>query len=289
MYRVADLSGNRLDAWTESAREYDSFEKKWHFYGTVADAMIGRLDLEQGSRVLELACGTGACTVKLAGAARNGRVVALDYSEGMLGVARENAAEAGVSNVTFVLGDAGDIASLLAEQTFDFAVCNSAFWHFPEPDRVLAGLRALLTENGVFAFSLPSWVEGRGEARESLRANVRELLLKRGVGPEQIAAMAARRGRRMRDVAGLLGRFGFEATEFPFEFRVSQESREDWRRISVFSDSRRSWSFPELDAATQKELRDEVEAWRRANLPRDALESRWLIYTARRSAELPRP
>jgi ubiquinone/menaquinone biosynthesis C-methylase UbiE len=153
------LSHIRLDAWNDSARQYDAFEKRWNFYGAVADAMISQLQIKEDSRVLELACGTGACTLKLANIARSGKVVALDFSEGMLSVARENAAAAGASNVTFVHGDAGDVSRLLAGQKFDFAVCNSAFWHFPEPEKVLAGLRELLTESGEFA--QPAFLGGR--------------------------------------------------------------------------------------------------------------------------------
>ena len=70
------------DAWNNSARQYDSYEKKWHFYGSVADAMIRQLPIKEDSRVLELACGTGACTLKLAKIARTGKVVALDTLRG---------------------------------------------------------------------------------------------------------------------------------------------------------------------------------------------------------------
>ena len=133
----------RPETWGESAEQYDAFEKKWHFYGTVADALLHQLPLKSDSRVLELACGTGVCTLKAANLVPNGSVIALDFSRAMLATARKNAAAAGVSNVTFVQGDASQVSELLSGRRFDFVVCNSAFWHFPEPEKVLAGVREL--------------------------------------------------------------------------------------------------------------------------------------------------
>jgi SAM-dependent methyltransferase len=275
------LSHIRLDAWNDSARQYDAFEKRWNFYGAVADAMISQLQIKEDSRVLELACGTGACTLKLANIARSGKVVALDFSEGMLSVARENAAAAGASNVTFVHGDAGDVSRLLAGQKFDFAVCNSAFWHFPEPEKVLAGLRELLTESGEFALSLPSWGDGAGEARETFRAKVRDVLLKHGVTADQIDAASSRRTRERLDLPSLFSKNGFGVREVPFEFSVSQESRDDWRKILVFSERGQwAWPFTDLDPETQKAVRDELSEWRKTNFPRNPNVSRWRVYVA---------
>jgi ubiquinone/menaquinone biosynthesis C-methylase UbiE len=266
---------------TTYARQYDSYEKRWHFYGTVADAMIRQLSIKEDSRVLELACGTGACTLKLAKIARTGKVVTLDFSEGMLSVARENAAAARASNIVFVHGDAGDISRILAGQKFDFAVCNSAFWHFPEPEKVLTGLLGLLTESGEFALSLPSWVDGNSEVREAFRAKTREVLLKHGVANEEMEKVSAQRSRQRVDLPSLFSRCGFVAREIPFEFKVSHESRDEWRQILVFSDSGRwNWSFPGLDPATQKEVREELDEWRKTNFPHDSSTSRWRIFLA---------
>ncbi len=274
----------QLDEWNGSARQYDAYEKKWHFYGTVAEELIHQLQIKEDSRVLELACGTGVCTLKLAKIARRGNVVALDFSEEMMNVAKENAAAAKATNIVFIHGDAGDISQLLAGQKFDFAVCNSAFWHFPEPERVLAGLLGLLTESGEFAVSVPSWVDGNTEMRETFRVKVREVLLKHGVKPEDLKNNLAQRFRQRIDFPALFGRCGFAAREVPFEFKVSPESRGEWRQISAFSDrgGRWNWSFPNLDPATQKAVREELEEFRKANFPHDSTTSKWRIFVAHR-------
>lgn len=243
--------------------------------------MIRQLPIKEDSRVLELACGTGACTLKLAKIARTGKVVALDYSEGMLSVSRENVAAARASNIVFVHGDAGDISQILAGQKFDFAVCNSAFWHFSEPEKVLMGLLGLLTESGEFALSLPSWVYGNTAVREAFRAKAREVLLKHGVGPVEMEKISTQRSRHGVDLPALFSRCGFVTREIMFEFKVAQESRDEWRHILVFSDSGRwNWSFPGLDPATQDEVREELDEWRKVNFPRDSSTSRWRIFVA---------
>ena len=278
------MSGSRLEAWNGSAEQYDSFEKQWHFYGAVGEAIVRELPLREDSRVLELACGTGACTLSLAKVVRTGTVVALDYSEGMLAVARRNAAAEGASSVVFVHGDAADLGRLLAGKRFDLAVCNSAFWHFPEPEKVLRELRELLTEEGQFALSLPSWVGGSPERWEAFRAKVRELLEQHGVTHEQIEAATAPGPRLRVDLSELLGRCGFSVREVAFEMPVSRASRAAWRRISVFSDRGR-WlrNVPGLDPAVAAQVRKELDAWRRSRFPRDSRTSRWRILVARRA------
>jgi ubiquinone/menaquinone biosynthesis C-methylase UbiE len=267
--------------WDESAQQYDAFEKKWDFYGTVADAMVRQLAIRRDSKVLELACGTGSCTLKLARIAEMGKVVALDFSEGMLSVARTNAAEAGVANVVFIHGNAGDISQILAGDKFDFAVCNSAFWHFPDPKKVLEGLKVLLDELGEFALSLPTWVEGNEEMREAFRAKLKEVLLKRGLAPKDLN----QRNQQRVDLKTLLKDCGFEVREVPFKFKVSQESRHDWRQISVFStNERREWLSSEIDPSVREKVMKELEDWRRSKFPRDSSISSWRILVARKSS-----
>jgi ubiquinone/menaquinone biosynthesis C-methylase UbiE len=276
------LTRSRLEAWNDSAQQYDTFEKKWHFYGTVADAMIHQLTIRKDSRVLELACGTGACTLKLAKIVQTGKIVALDFSDGMLNVAKENLAVAGASNVFFIHGNASDISQLLAGEKFDFVICNSAFWHFPDPEKVLVGLRGLLTESGEFALSLPSWINGNDKVREAFRAKAMEVLLKHGLTSEEIEKIWAKRPRQRVDLLTILNRSGFVVREISFEFKVSLESRDAWRQIAIFSGNRRkSWFLPDLDPLTQKEVREELDEWRKVNFPWDSSIPRWQIFVAR--------
>jgi SAM-dependent methyltransferase len=98
--------------------------------------------------VLDLACGTGTLSAKLANVAAE--VVGLDASESMLAVARSRADCPGVD---FILGDMRefDIA-----RRFDFAVCASNAMNYvadgTELEQVLAAVARHLRPGGVFVF-----------------------------------------------------------------------------------------------------------------------------------------
>ncbi len=77
-------------------------------YGAATvEYLVDRFDLDGGSRVLDLGCGTGQIAVPIA--AHVGEVVGMDPNEAMLEYARERASEAGRENVTWVRGSDEDL------------------------------------------------------------------------------------------------------------------------------------------------------------------------------------
>jgi ubiquinone/menaquinone biosynthesis C-methylase UbiE len=270
-------------SWSESAREYDSFEKKWHFYATVAGELVRSLQLRPSSRVLELASGTGVCTSILAGLCPNGRVTGLDLSEEMVEVARQNVGVAGFSNVRFVCGDAQKLAATFGGESFDVAVCNSAFWHFPDGEAVLKGLRELLTGPGQFGMSLPSWRVGSPSKWVSYRGKIRELLLKHGADPESVERRFGESEARRKDISALLRNSGFTLVkDRAFQFEFPAEAREQWRSIPVFASlpTRRGQLFSNLDPSAAAKAQEELLEWRKQNLPNEQGVSRWRILVA---------
>ncbi|TNE87269.1 MAG: methyltransferase domain-containing protein [Deltaproteobacteria bacterium] len=75
--------------------------------GRLRVASVGRLSLREGDSVLDIGCGTGLNLPLLVEAVGpTGRVVGLDYSEGMLREARRRVESNGWGNVELVHGDA---------------------------------------------------------------------------------------------------------------------------------------------------------------------------------------
>src|SRR5690349_25086699 len=62
--------------------------------------------LQQGMSILDVGCGPGTITVDLAELVAPGRVVGIDSSPEVVEQARAHAAERGVTNVEFRVGDA---------------------------------------------------------------------------------------------------------------------------------------------------------------------------------------
>ncbi|WP_019008263.1 class I SAM-dependent methyltransferase [Deinococcus aquatilis] len=110
-------------AWSDDlARRPNGYTQTWNQWieGPDAQAQFDALVLEKaaGQRVLDCGCGDGQFTVHVAHTAR--QITGLDYSAGLLAHARHNAAQAGLSNVAFVLGHARQETPLQPE-TFDLA------------------------------------------------------------------------------------------------------------------------------------------------------------------------
>ena len=98
--------------------------------------------LPEGSRVIDMCCGSGNLACAIASRRPDARVWASDLTDACAALARRNAAHVGVSNVTVVQGDLfSGLAGL--EGSIDLIVCNPPYISHAK----LAGERAVLLEN----------------------------------------------------------------------------------------------------------------------------------------------
>ena len=97
--------------------------------------------------ILELGCGTGKNTVFLAQIA--GRVVALDFTEGMIAQARIKLTEQGARNVQFSIADLTQPLPCAGDQV-DLAVCNLVLEHIADLAPVFAEAYRVLADGGRF-------------------------------------------------------------------------------------------------------------------------------------------
>src|SRR5215469_13615771 len=111
------------------------------------------LMLQAGELVLDLACGTGTMARRMADA--GARVLAVDFSAGMLERARARSVAYG-DRIEFRQVDATDEQQLMAlgAGRFDAAVCNMAFMDMPTIQPALNALVRLLKPTGRFVFSV---------------------------------------------------------------------------------------------------------------------------------------
>jgi len=251
-------------------------KKGWHHYRNVAQGLLNLLELREDSRILELACGTGACTELLARFCNMGEIVAVDRSPAMIATAQDNVTSAEVTNVQFLVADASTLPLKQADKNdlkFDLAICNSAFWQFDNALRVLQDLQSLLKKEGEFGFSRPLWFSS-DEARDQFRKEVQEIYSKYGIAPNP-----NRSGRQPFNYRELLESAAFTVIrEETYEVEMSADARREWRAIPVFQRSidRR----PEISANLSSEMRQELqEAWRLA-FPEDSGKVRWRAIVA---------
>jgi SAM-dependent methyltransferase len=126
--------------WDRAAAHYEQF---WLRQLTpVHDAALAAAELAPGDQVLDVACGSGGVTVRIAAAvAPDGCVVATDLSPVMAAATAARAEQEGVGGiVTARCCDAEGLAPLTAtgdDGPFDVAVCNLGLMYVPDPIRAL--------------------------------------------------------------------------------------------------------------------------------------------------------
>ncbi len=101
----------------------------------------------EGSRVLEIGCGTGPVARRLATWPGVGEVVGVEPSPAL--VARANDLAAEIENVSFEVGDARELG--LEAASFDVAVFHTVLCHVPEPEVALAEAFRVLRPKGWLA------------------------------------------------------------------------------------------------------------------------------------------
>jgi SAM-dependent methyltransferase len=114
--------------------------------------LLARLGLTGGENVLEIGCGTGALTLPLAAAVGDhGRIVAVDISEPMLGVARQRVEERGLHNVNLLLGDAQVFE--FEPAAFDLATSRMGVMFFANPTAAFRNIGGALKPGGRLTFA----------------------------------------------------------------------------------------------------------------------------------------
>ena len=140
---------------TTTRQQWDAAADSWNAWGPTLETWLGpatelMLDLagvSAGSRVLDLAAGTGGQTLAAARrAGPTGAVLATDISAPILRHAQRTADEAGLHNVLTRVMDGEEIA--VAPGTFDAVISRLGLIYFPDKAGALAGVRRALAPGG---------------------------------------------------------------------------------------------------------------------------------------------
>lgn len=135
------------DIWAASADQYEIRGAGHRRLLLQAAAIVA------GEHVLDLGCGNGASTLEAARMAQPGKVVGIDLSTAMLANARARSAAEGLTNVTFVRGDAQ--VHDFEPESFDVIISNAGAMFFDDKVAAFTNLRRALRPGGRIA--LMAW------------------------------------------------------------------------------------------------------------------------------------
>jgi len=132
-----------------------------------AKPIIEQLHLKGSERILDIGCGDGKITKKLAALVPQGEVVGLDQSESMLDAAKKLIDETVSGRLSFVLGDA---TSFTLGRTFDVITSFTALHWVHDHASVIRNAAQHLDVGGRIYFMLPLHSENCAQFVETKRA-----------------------------------------------------------------------------------------------------------------------
>ena len=143
------------EAWNENAAFWDERMGEGNDFVELLiwPATERLLAPEPGERVLDIACGNGLTSRRLA--AMGAEVVAFDFAEEMIAQARQRTTRH-TDRIAYSVLDATDEAALLSlgQGQFDAALCNMALFDMAEIGPLMSALARLLRPGGRFVFSV---------------------------------------------------------------------------------------------------------------------------------------
>ncbi len=143
----------------------ESYQEHFGFLtAQAAKPLLDAVGTAQGTRLLEVACGTGH--VSAAARARGAIVVGIDFVAGMIAEARQRH-----PGMEFREGDAESLP--FTDESFDAVVCSFGVHHFGRPEKAMAEAYRVLVPGGRYAFTV--WFppeEGRVTLRQIVRTAI---------------------------------------------------------------------------------------------------------------------
>lgn len=151
--QLEQIREQQKETWNKFSpgwRKWDDFTME--FLKPMGEEIIRSLNLKDTDTVLDIAAGTGEPGLTIASIVKNGKVVITDLAEGMLEVARDNAAKKGITNYETVACDVCELP--FEDETFDAISCRFGFMFFPDMLMAAKEMARVLKPGGVMATSV---------------------------------------------------------------------------------------------------------------------------------------
>ena len=149
---------NVTENFNRSYLKYQAFEEKHRFFYTLALKLADSINLQPGTSVLDVGCGSGVSALAL-----NDRfachVLGVDLSEKMVAAGQ---ALCGTGDIHLMVGDGECLTDLVADRVFDYVLYNASIFIFPDVDATIREAVGCLRPGGKVAFSFYPELVGPG-------------------------------------------------------------------------------------------------------------------------------
>lgn len=220
----------------------------------LTEMMFEYVSLQDGDRVLDVACGTGIIArVVTERFSHISSIVGVDLNPGMLEVARENTPTTGIS-IEWRQGDARELP--LPDNSFDVVLCQHGLQFIPDKVAALREMKRVLVSGGRLAFTV--WGEPtpyQASLAESLRRHVSDAAATSCLAPFALRDVGI--------IENLLDETGFRITQMQklVLMRHLPASALDFASQQPYARAVETAS-EEAQAAIEKEVRAAVRSYR---------------------------
>jgi ubiquinone/menaquinone biosynthesis C-methylase UbiE len=210
----------------------------------IGESLLEALDLDAGSRVLDVAAGNGNAT--LAAARRGCQVTATDYVEGLLEQTRRRAEAEGAA-VDIQLADAENLP--FEDGSFDAVMSTIGVMFTPNPARAAAELVRVCRPGG--KIGLANW------SPDGFVGGMFKIIGRLVPPPAGVPSpMAWGTEERLQELFGAAGRVEATRREFIFRYRSPEEFFETFQKF--YGPTVKAWDA--LDADGRATMRSELTA-----------------------------
>jgi len=146
--------------WKNYSKAYDEYCKlQENYYSQSAKVLVGLMDFGKSSKIIDLACGTGALSTELLKDYPDAQIFAIDLARDVLSYYENNFKSLiGKGQVEVACGNAEEIHKLTTSKV-DTIFVTSAMWDV-DIDELLKNANKVLNKEGVILFNLPSVILG---------------------------------------------------------------------------------------------------------------------------------
>ena len=191
-------------------------------FDVITQRLLEEAGISSGMRVLDIGCGMGVVTRRVAQmVGEHGVVIGVDTDSSSLDLARSQTAEAGIPNIEYVQANLHTYQPDL--DSFDAIVGRRVLMYLRTPEEVLQRLISGLRRNGVCAFqeqarNVSSDRIGHWPLHDQLFAWVWETVQREGANPKLgliLPGILRRLGLVVEQIAAAAGVVGFEQGHYP--------------------------------------------------------------------------